>query len=64
MNGIVETLRGPVGLVALIAFGLAVLAAEAWLITTGTSLLLVAVLMASTLGTLYMLGQAAWEEWR
>lgn len=64
MEKVTELVRGPVGHVALLAFGLAVLGAEVWLIVTGTSLALAFACMLLTLVTLAMLVQEAWEDWR
>lgn len=50
--------------IALLVIGAAVLAAEAWLLTIGTSVLFVAPLMLLTGFTMYVIGSELWEDWR
>lgn len=50
--------------IALLVIGAAVLAAEVWLLTIGTSVLFVAPLMLMTGFTMYMIGSELWEDWR
>lgn len=64
MSDLVEFLRGPATLVALITIGVALLGAETWLLAIGTPVLLVAALLALTGFTVFMLVQALWEDYR
>lgn len=64
MSDLVEFLRGPVAYIALIAAGLGILAAEVWLLVTGTPIVLAVALLALTGATLFVLLHTLWEDYR